>query len=354
MKKHLVLIVNVLLILAIMGGVFFAMYKASQIDTAPDTSATTVDEIATVDETPTEPPEVYTIGIIQHSDIANCNNVYQGFIAQLAANGYINNNNINLDYVLEEDEAKCKDVIQGFIDSEYDLIFTIGPFATKLAASMTTDIPIVFGAVQEPEQEKFIQSNEVPGGNVTGVSDYTPCFEQIDSIKLMFPDTQKIGAIYLATDTEAVTQAIIGEKEAQTENIDIPYERYPVADADEISDALDTMLEDGVDVIYAPVDSFISKNLKTIVKFSNENKIPIVCGNLTMLEKGCFSTCVINYPSIGGAAGDMALDILYEDADPANIPIAYIYECYLHINEKTMKELDITLPDEVLDTAIIE
>lgn len=353
MKKHLVLIINIVLILAILGGVFYAMYRASLMKAPEADVQTTEPVVATVDE-PTTPPQIYNIGIVQRSNVPNCNNVYQGFIAELAANGYINQNNINLDYALEEDSDKCKEAIQRFIDEEYDLIFTIGPFATKLAASMTDEIPIVFGAVQEPEQEDFIESNEAPGGNVTGVSDYTPCFEQIDSVKMMFPDAKQIGAVYLATDAESVTQAIIGEKEAQMENIDIPYNKYPVKDTDELKEALDKMLEDEVDVIYTPVDSFITKHIKTLTSFSYEHKIPIVCGNTEMLEKGCFSTCVINYPSIGGAAGDMALDILVDEVDPATIPIAYIYDCYLHINESVMERLEITLSDEIMETAIIE
>lgn len=354
MKKHLVLIVNVILVLGVLVGVFYAMLKASQMTKQPEIKPiATVDQVASFDE-PTEPLEIYTIGIIQHSNIENSNNVYQGFIAELAANGYINNNNIILDYVLEEDNDKCEEAIQKFIDEEYDLIFTIGPFATKLAASMTTEIPIVFAAVQEPEQEEFVASNEAPGGNVTGVSDYTPCFEQIDSIKLMFPETKKIGAIYLGTNHNSVTQALIGEKEAQTEQVNIEYVKYPVTDAEEIETTLDTMLKDGVEVIYTPVDGFINKNIQPLIDFSYENKIPVVCGNLTMLEKGCFSTSVINYPSIGGAAGDIVLDILVKDADPATTPIAYIYDCYLHINKEAMNELDIKLSDEIKEFAIIE
>lgn len=353
MKKTLVLIVNILLVLAVIGGVVFAIRHISKINTKEPVAVSTVDESATVDE-PTEAPEVYTIGIIQHSNVPNCNNVYQGFIAELAANGYINNNNIILDYCLEEDNDKCKEVIQGFIEEEYDLIFSIGPYATKLAASMTKDIPIVFAAVQEPEQEDFVHSNKAPGGNVTGVSDYTPCFEQIDSIKLMFPNTKKIGAVYLATNESSVTQALIGEKEAHTEQVNIEYIKYPVKEAKEIDSVLDNMKEDGIEVIYAPVDGFINKNIDKIVDYSYENKVPIVCGNLTMLEKGCFSTSVINYPSIGGAAGDMALDILKDGADPATTPIAYIYDCYLHINEKAMKKLDVKLSDEIMEFAVFE
>ena len=355
MKKNLVLIVNIVLILAILFGVFFVMYKTATKDAekVEPTVVATETKPATPDE-PTTPPVLYTVGVVQRSDVPNCNSIYQGFIAELAANGYINKNTINIDYVLEEDTNKCKDAIQRFIDSEYDMIFTIGPLCTKLAASMTKDIPIVFAAVQEPEQEDFVESNEAPGGNVTGVSDYTPCFEQIDSIKLMFPDTKKIGAVYFATNTASVTQAIIGEKEAQTESINIPYEKYPVKDKKELKSALDKMVEDGVDVIYTPEDGFITKNIETVLAVANENKIPVICANTEMLEKGCFSTCVINYPSIGGAAADIVLDILYKDAVPATTPIAYIYDCYLHINEETMQTLGITLADEVLETAIVE
>lgn len=355
MKKPLVLIVNIVLILGVLCGIFFAIMKASDMNEPAENSGveTIATEVATENE-PTEPQEIYTIGIIQHSNVENSNSVYQGFLNELADKGYVNNNNIVLDYVLEEDNDKCKDAIQKFIDEKYDLIFTIGPFATKLAASMTTEIPIVFAAVQEPDLEEFVQSNEAPGGNVTGVSDYTPCFEQIDSIKLMFPETKKIGAIYLGTNQNAVTQALIGEKEAQTEQVNIEYVKYPVTSAKEINSTLDTMLKDGVEVIYTPVDGFINKNIKPLIDFSYQNKIPVVCGNLTMLEKGCFSTSVINYPSIGGEAADIILDILAHNADPATTPIVYIYDCYLHINEKAMKELGIKLPNEIMDTAIIE
>ena len=357
MKKHLILIGNIVLILAIMVGIFFVMFKTSKMKPQSQTlTETVVSEAPTPSPTEpalTEPVVIHTIGIVQRSDTPNCNHIYQGFIAELADKDYVNEKTINIDYVLEENTDKCKEAIQRFIDSEYDMIFTIGPLCTKLAASMTTEIPVVFAAVQEPEQEEYVDSNEAPGGNVTGVSDYTPCFEQIDSIKLMFPETKKIGAIYYATDTESLTQAIIGEKEAETDEINIPYEKYPVKDG-ELESTIQTMISDEVDVIYAPVDKYINENIDTLLAYANENKIPVICGNTEMFDKGCFSTCVINYPSIGGAAADIALDILYEGAEPATTPIAYIYDCYLHINEKAMKTLGVTLSDEVLESAVVE
>lgn len=354
-KKHLVLIISTVLIAAILGIVGFAVIQAFKMPAPTEPTQESTQAATTATSAPTEPVEVYDIGIIQHSDVENCNNVYQGFIAELAANGYVNNNNINLDYKLEENNDKCKEAIQSFVDSDYDLIVAIGPFAAKLAASMTNDIPIVFAAVQEPEAVGLVKSNETPGGNVTGVSDYTPCFEQVCSVKQLFPDCKRIGAIYTATDTDSVTQAIMGRKEAKREEVNIPYSEYPVESKEDIKDALDSMLEDGVEVIYTPIDSFVNKNLDTIVEFSYENYIPIICGNKAMLDKGCFSTSITSYPAIGRKTGELVLDILVDGANPSTTPVAYTYDCYLHINADAMTKLNITnISDELKATAIIE
>ena len=355
MKKHLVLIISTVLIAAILAVVGFAVIQAFRMPAPTEPTEKSTQTETTPTEAVTEPVVVYDIGIIQHSDVENCNNIYQGFIAELASKGYVNNNNINLDYRLEENNDKCKEAIKHFVDSDYDMIVAIGPFAAKLAASMTEDIPILFAAVQEPETVGLVKSNEVPGGNITGVSDYTPCFEQVYSVKQLFPECKRIGAIYTATDTDSVTQAIMGRKEAKREEVNIPYSEYPVNNKDDISKALDSMVDDGVEVIYTPIDSFVMKNLDEIVDFSYKNQIPIICGNKAMLDKGCFSTSITSYPAIGRKTGELALDILVDGAKPATMPVAYTYDCYLHINADAMVELNITnISDELKATAIIE
>lgn len=351
-KKYLGLILNVLLILGILSCVFLAMYKSSVFTSKKSTDVP--QETVPATEDTVVPTEEFVVGVIQHSDIDNCNNVYQGFSSRMAVHCYNNGYNIKIDHVLETDNEKSKDVIQNFIDNEYDLIVTIGPFASKLAASMTTDIPVIFAAVSEPEQVGIVKTNEVPGGNVTGVSDYIPCFEQICSIKELFPDCKQIGAIYKGDDHDATTQVLMGKKEAQRAEINIPYNEYAVSDEEDIEEALSQMLDDGVEVIYTPVDSFINKNLEAIVGFSNEHKIPVVCGNLDMLSKGCFSTSVTNYLAIGHSTADMVLDVLINKVDTATQPVLYRYECDLHINQEAIVNLGVYIPDALKATAIIE
>lgn len=356
MKKHLVLIINIILVLVIVAGVGLVVYNAMNSSDAPDNTqqTPTFETISKTDSTqaPTQAVETFNIGILQHSDIDNCNSVYDGICKELG--NYFQDACFMIDYVLEVDNDKCKEEIQRFIDSDIDLIVAIGPFAANLASSMTTEIPIVFAAVQEPEEEGLVETNEVPGGNVTGVSDYTPCFEQIYSVKEMFPDCKKIGAIYNATNKSAVEQALMGKKEAEREEVSIPYEEYKVGNEKDITEALDSMIDDGVEVIYVPVDKYLAGKINLIVDFSLEHKIPVVCGNKTMLDKGCFSTCVTNYEAIGRKAAEIIVNILVNEADVSTLPVSYTNECYLHINADVMDKLGVQIPANVVSKAILD
>lgn len=356
MKKHLVLVINIILVIAIVAAVVFVVFNATNSkddnENEKNNSAPTFETISKGDGqvgVVTQKLKTYTVGVIQHSNIDNCNDVYDGITTSLGFSG--DKATFVVDHALAEDNDKCKEEIQRFIDEDVDAIIAIGPFAAKLAKSMTTDIPIVFAAVQEPAKEGLVESNEVPGGNISGVSDYTPCFEQIYSVKQIFPDCKKIGAIYNATDTRSVEQALMGKKEAERDDVNIPYEQYKVATEDDIEEALESMLDDGVEVIYIPVDKYMLSNIDMVVDFSLKHKIPVFCGNKTMLDKGCFATRVINYQAIGNKVSEMVVNVLVNGADISKMPVSYDNDCDLYINQSTLSKLGVTIPADIAPTA---
>lgn len=61
---------------------------------------------------------------------------------------------------------------------------------------MTDSIPILVSAVTDPAASGLVESNEVPGGNVSGTSDLTPVKEQIDLMQQIIPDVKKVGLLY--------------------------------------------------------------------------------------------------------------------------------------------------------------
>ena len=352
MKKHFVLIMNIVLVLAILGAVAFTIVKMVTRDAGSDThspdnsSGKPVSASASATQYPSvDPAERYKIGIVQHYNNADSNDCYAGFISEMNERELIGN--VDVVYIIEEDKDRCKKEIQRLINEKCDLLCTIGPYASKVAASLTDKIPIVFAGVAEPEKEGLVDTNEKPGGNVTGVSSYPPTFEQISLIKTLLPQTKKIAAMYSSTDEDAVTQAILAEDKA--EELGMTTERYPITKTEEFQAAFDEIKEKGVRALFLPTDAFILKNMKTILKFTNANKLPVFVGNEKMLKAGAFATCSINYTSIGKMAAVQCCDILFGKAEPATLQVVYKHDCYNLVNQASMETLGVSLNQTMLD-----
>ena len=83
--------------------------------------------------------------------------------------------------------------------------------------------------------------------------------------------------------------------------------------------------------------------MTVIASIANENKAPTVCGEVAHVEAGGLASISINYEELGRRAGEMAVRILSEGADPADMPIETMTadECDLVYNQKTADTLDV-------------
>ncbi len=350
MKKNIVPIMNTVLVLLVVAAIGFTVYNGlfrNRQQTPIPEQGTTNPTAAPTDTDATVSSQLFKIGIVQHSDDPTSQRCYDGFLKGFQARGVLNS--LAFDYVNESDEKKCLSEIERLSKTDCDLILTIGPFASENAAKVIKDKPIIFSDVTEPEQLGLVKSNETPGGNVTGVSSYTPCFEQIDLIPLLLPEAKKVGSIYCHTDASAVTQALVAEKEATSDKVGLEFESFPIIEKKDLSDALASVAESDVDVLYLPTDEMVYKNIKTIIKFTDEQGIPVICADEQTLKAGAFATSIINFESVGIKSADLAYAVLFDKKDTATLPVIYTYECFSYVNQDAMNTLEISVPGEALN-----
>ena len=81
---------------------------------------------------------------------------------------------------------------------------------------MTDSIPILVSAVTDPAASGLVESNEVPGGNVSGTSDLTPVKEQIDLMQQIIPDVKKVGLLYCSAEANSVLQIDMAKEALDT------------------------------------------------------------------------------------------------------------------------------------------
>ena len=72
------------------------------------------------------------------------------------------------------DQPTCQTIASKLVNDGDDLILAIATPAAQAVAGATTDIPILLTAVTDPAESDLVESNDVPGGNVSGTSDLTP------------------------------------------------------------------------------------------------------------------------------------------------------------------------------------
>ena len=115
------------------------------------------------------------IGVIQLVEHPSLDAANKGFVDGLASKGYKDGENIKLDQQnAQADQSNLNSIAQRFVSDKKDLVLAIATPAAQTMANASHDIPIMGTAITDYVTAKLVQSNEHPGGNVSGTSDMTP------------------------------------------------------------------------------------------------------------------------------------------------------------------------------------
>lgn len=279
----------------------------------------------------------FKIGVLQLVQHAALDATNEGFIKALDDAG--------ISYTVDQqnasgDQSTCQTIASKLVNDGDDLILAIATPAAQAVAGATSDIPVLLTAVTDPAASDLVETNEAPGGNVSGTSDLTPVKEQIDLLKQILPEAKTVGILYCSAESNSEIQASMAReaiKAAGMEPVD-----YTVSTSNEIQTVVTSMVGK-VDAIYAPTDNTIAAGMATVAMVANENKIPTICGEEGMVNAGGLATYGIDYFELGYLTGQQAVKILKEGKDISKMPIEYlpIEKCKLTINEETAKALDL-------------
>ncbi len=148
------------------------------------------------------------IGVIQLAEHPALDQAYQGFMDALEDAGYVVGQNLKVDFKnAQGDPSNCESIATKFVNDKVDLILAIATNAAQAAANATKDIPIVLTAVTDPEYSGLVDTNENPGGNVTGTSDLTPVEAQIELLKDILPNAKTVAVMFNGAEDNSIFQA---------------------------------------------------------------------------------------------------------------------------------------------------
>ncbi|OPX43614.1 ABC transporter substrate binding protein [Ruminiclostridium hungatei] len=285
------------------------------------------------------------IGIIQGMEHVALDSAREGFVEALKDNGYTEGQNISIDLQnAQGDQNNLSTISDRFVSNKADLVLAIGTQATQSIAGKTTEIPIVATAVTDFESAKLVDSNEAPGGNVTGTSDMNPIKEQMDLLVKLVPDAKKVGVMYNSSEVNSIVQAKVA-KEA-IEKLGLTYVEATVTNSNDVQQAAQSIVTE-CDVIYIPTDNTFASVMPLVSGVTTKAKIPVICGEANMVVSGGTATLGINYKDLGYQAGLMAVKILKGEAKPASMPIEGSKNFDYAINGTAANEIGLKIPADL-------
>lgn len=295
------------------------------------------------------------IGVIQLVEHPALDSSYEGFKKALEDNKdklEAKKVKIDIDFQnAQNDQSNLKTISQKFVTDKKDLVLAIATPSAQSIAAETKDIPILITAVTDPYESGLVDSNEMPGRNVSGTSDLTPVADQLALLAELIPTAKKVAVVYSSGEQNSVIQANMAEEAAK--GLGMTIERKTVTSTNDVAQVLESIVADKFDAVYIPTDNTLASAMPLVSSITTPAKIPVIVGEQGMLEGGALASVGINYYNLGYLTGEMAVEVLADGKNPKDMPIQYVANPDILINEDTVKALGISIPEYVVKDAIM-
>jgi len=288
------------------------------------------------------PGKVYKIGIVQIVTHPALDATVAGFIEALAQAGYVEGKNVTFDKQnAQGDMANATAIAQKFAGEKLDLILSVATPTSQAVAKATTTTPIIFAAVTDPVAAGLVKNADAPEGNITGASDMLPVQPHLDLIKQLVPNVKTIGLLYNAGETNSVT--LVKLEKAAAAAMGLKTVDATAASSSEVLAAAQS-LAGRVDAVSVLTDNTVVSALDSVIKVCQDNKIPLIAGDINSVKGGAVAAYAFDYHDHGVQAGAMAVKVL-QGTPISQIPVEYAKNLQLAINLEAAKAMGVTIPD---------
>lgn len=287
------------------------------------------------------------IGISQFVQAPPLDAAVEGFKQAFADAGYVEGEDVEFDVKNANAEVPTASTIaQTFAQDDLDLVLAVATPSAQAAMQNIADIPVLFTAVTDPVAADIVESNEAPGGNVTGTSDMSPVADQIALIAEIEPDAKKVGIVYSSGEVNSEVQVKLAKEAAAEHGMEIV--EQTVTNAGELKQATEALGD--VDAIWTPSDNIVIAGLGSIIGVAEERGILVIGSDAEHVNGGAVATVGIDYTKLGYQTGEMAIRVL-EGEDPATMAVETSNDLELTVNLEAAARLGVTVPEDLVDRA---
>ena len=274
-----------------------------------------------------------TIGVIMTGNIPYYRDMHKAFTEGLAAEGVG-----NVEIVLQTPTPETMSWVNSarkLVSVGVDVIVTYGAPVTLTAMGETSEIPIVFAGVYDPQALGII------GKNATGVSSKVPVASLVKNLKSI-SNFATLGVIFSESEKDTVLQA--NDVKQLEASFGFKSSRFSVKKPDDIAKIAK------VDALFLTTGCAAMHCVNNIIGVARKAKIPTGTTIGGGESSGIILTLSANPQEQGKEAAKIAAKIL-RGAKPASIPFEPPKKIDLVVNLKEATDMGLKIPFDLLTTA---
>ena len=274
--------------------------------------------------------------------------VAQAFLAGLEETGHVAGRDVTIEYRWAESKPdRLPALAADLVGRKVDLIATEGGNPPVHAAkNATSTIPIVFTAA-DPVAEGLVASLARPGGNLTGISNFTTELtpKRLELLTELVPQARVIG--FLVNPARSSAARIIEAVQAAAAIKSVQLVVVSAQDENEFDAAFTSLVRQQAGGLVVAPEPLFSLRREQIVALASRHALPAIYHSRAFVLAGGLMTYTIDFNALYRQAGVYAGRILKGER-PADLPVQQPTKFELVINLKTAKALGLTVPQSML------
>jgi putative ABC transport system substrate-binding protein len=295
-----------------------------------------------------QPGKVFRIGFLDNSTASGIAVLSEAFRQELRKLEWVEGKNITIEYrFAEQRNERLPELAADLVRLKVDLIVASGTPSSLAAKSATTTIPIVMAQAGDPVGSGLVASLARPGGNVTGFSNLS--FElntkRLEILKDAVPKLARVGLLLTPAspqlkDLRAAAVALKLKLEAIETQLD----------AKGLESAFQTAKQKQVGAIMPTSTRPFFAERKRIVELAGKYRLPAIYFQKEFVDEGGLMFYGVDTADLYRRAA-VYVDKILKGAKPADLPVQQATKFEFVINLKAAKQIDLTIPNRVLERA---
>ena len=299
-----------------------------------------------------QPAKLLRIGGLAAATPATAAHLVEAFKQGLHEHGYVEGQNVVLELRFGEGKAEQFPILAAeLVRLKVDVIVALTNPVIDVVRQATQTIPIVMPAASDPVGAGFVASLARPGGNITGLTGYSPELngKRLELLKEAFP---KLSRVALLLSPNFPGSALdLKETQSAARSLRLRIQPLEVRDDSDIDRSFKAMIKERADALTMfPGHPVLFVNRKKIVELAANHRLPAMYSLIEFVEAGGLMfygpDLLVEYRR----AADY-VDKILKGAKPTDLPVEQPTKFELVINLRTAKQIGLSIPPNVLARA---